>query len=387
MDQQIDVGWQVRRKPTGIVSLETPMRLRRRAGSRHSSLFWGGVFALLMLFLAFAFEGARGAGDQVWAWNQTDLSEFSGQLSAYQVVDKSTNQVVCSDYNASNLYIGVTEPVWVSEQNFEYSGVIEFGGLGSRAGVTLYYQDPGNLYQVNIQSGDNDPFEGGFRLRRFNEGHEHQLIEDNSLHFIQGTWYSFHLTVETYPDHTHFHLIMNDETGPNALEYDDYSSDRFTSGRVGLRKKQGPQACWDDLAVDAVSGLPATITSTQSSESMTPTPTNSAATATNPSGGGGRMSATPSPTPGPGTPTATSDPGGGGRMSATPSPTPGPGTPTSTSDPGGGGRATLTASNTPAPGTPTATFPVASPTATSNDSRPTPTDGPSPTLFATRAPN
>jgi hypothetical protein len=307
---------------------------------------------LMSLVAVLTVQAVAGSGDTIWTWNQSDLSEFTGKLAGYSIESNDLNLMICSGHHAGNLYISATVPAWSRESNYLYSGVIQFDGLGSRAGVVLYYQDPDNLYQVNIQSGDTDPLQGGFRLRRFNNGVETQLIEDNTLHFASDTRYQFRLQVETYPDHTHFSLAVDDEGGENTLEFDDYSPARFTSGRVGLRKKQGPRACWDDLTVVATenplatptpaegtptaSEIPPTVTST--SDGRATQPPNSSATATaarsatvttqpataTHTPGGGRSTKTPTTaaTASATAATVTATDGPGGRPTRTPSPLP-----------------------------------------------------------------
>jgi hypothetical protein len=273
-------------------------------------LSWAILPVLVGASMALAFEVASGEGDWIWAWNQSNLGDFTGHMSAFRVDSLGSNDVICSGDNPFNRYIGATVPEWWSEQDYTYSGVIRFGGLGSRAGVSLYYQDTGNHYQVNIQSGDSDPKQGGFRLRRFNNGVEIQLIEDNTLEFKDNTWYPFRVTVESLSDRTRFQLEVNAEDGIHSLEYEDFSPDRFTSGRVGVRKKQGPDACWDDLTVVSLGGTPPPATATPTGSAPTPTsaPVSPTLTPTNP---GGRRTRTPvstgvaSATPGPGTSTST----------------------------------------------------------------------------------
>ena len=366
---------------------------RARGHTRLYSL----VLILLAATIALTVDHVAGEGDILWTWNQVDLSEFTGNLNSFNVKLLGVNTAICSGHIPSNHYIGATVPAWLRDQNYTYSGLTRFAGLGSRAGVTLYYQDTDNLYQVNIQSGDTDPAQGGFRLRRFNNGAETQLIEDNTLLFALDTWYEFRLTVETHADHIHFQLEVDDETGVRMIQYDDFSPDRFTAGRVGLRKKQGPEACWDDMQVIALDSLPPTATPTPTpgagTPSATPVPPTATATATN-TPGVGRSTETPTATPTapptdtptstptdtPLPPTATNTPDDG-RPSDTPtsaptdtptftptdtptatplpptatnppSSTPAPPTPTQTS---GAGRDTATPSSTPGPGTPSAT--------------------------------
>ena len=85
---------------------------------------------------------------------------------------------------------------------------------------------------------------------------EFQLVEVNTLAFADNTRYEFRMSVETLTDHTRFHLEMDPKDGTHVLEYEDFSPNRFTAGRAGLRKKHGPDACWDDLTVAALGGLP-----------------------------------------------------------------------------------------------------------------------------------
>jgi hypothetical protein len=250
--------------------------LARRLSARAISLLLVGVF------LALAFEVASGSGDWIWAWNQANLSEFAGHVAAFRVDGQGSNPIICSGYNSSNRYIGVTASEWSSEKDYIYSGVVRFSGLGSRAGVSVYYQDTANHYQVNIQAGDSDPMQGGLRLRRFNNGVEFQLIEDNSLELGNNTWYPFRVSVETLSDRTLFQLEVDAEDGTHRLEYEDLSADRFSAGRVGLRKKQGPDACWDDLTVVSLGGTPpaATPTVVSATPGGTPPPTPAVASAT-----------------------------------------------------------------------------------------------------------
>ena len=174
------------------------------------------------------------------------------------------------------------------------------------------------------------------RRRRFNNGLEFQLVEVNTLAFADNTRYEFRMSVETLTDHTRFHLEIDPEDGTHVLEYEDFSPNRFTAGRAGLRKKHGPDACWDDLTVAALGGLPSRAKPDPATPGASQTPTKT------PGGGGGRGTATALHTPTasntpsttPGTLITTNTPGGGGgRATKTPSPTTGPGTPSPTQEP------------------------------------------------------
>lgn len=262
-------------------------------------------------------------GGAIWSWNQTDLSEFSGHTSSFYIDLIAGNTAICSDDQGHNSYIGATTPSWPVESNYWLIGKIRFSGEEVRAGATVYYQDPQNLYQINLATEGSGPGTGQFRLRRFNNRIETQLIEDNSMHFLPDTWYEFRLKVETATDRVMFHLEVDDETGVRYLDYDDTSAERFDSGRVGLRKKQGDRACWDDLTVVSLTGeLPTSTpvpTSSATPQGGTPTPTASAT--------GTPQPATETPTA---SPSSTPTPGSANTDTPTPTPSLPVGTPTPT---------------------------------------------------------
>lgn len=78
-------------------------------------------------------------------------------MEAFRVEGQSPNAIICSGHNAANRDVAATVPDWPSDANYAYAGMIRVGGLDSRAGVSLYYQDTNDHYQVNIQSGECDP--------------------------------------------------------------------------------------------------------------------------------------------------------------------------------------------------------------------------------------